>query len=204
MNLKEAYNKLNINENASAEEVKAAYKNLAQKYNPDNYAAGPLYEDATRQMQEITQAFDLIISELRTGDSSNNYSSSTNHSSTSSQYAAIRQQINSGNADYALQELNNIKGGPQNAEWNYLVGSAYYHKGWVNDAMRYFSQAVKLEPHNQEYKSALDNLRYGQNGNMHNNPYTQNNYYGRGMGCSCCDMCAAFMCMDLCCSCGGC
>ncbi len=204
MNLKDAYNKLNLNENASADQVKAAFKELAQKYNPENYSQGPLYDDAKRQIQEVTEAFDTVMTHLRTGDNSTNYQSQSADYSGSSQYASVRQKLSSGNADAALAELNTISGGPKNAEWNFLVGSAYYHKGWVNDALRYYTQAVKLDPSNREYQNAMDNLRYGQNGNMHGNPYAQNNMYGSRVGCSCCDMCAAFMCMDLCCSCGGC
>ena len=33
--------------------------------------------------------------------------------------------------EQALAELNAIQGGANDAEWNFLVGSAYYYKGWV-------------------------------------------------------------------------
>ncbi len=203
MDLREAYSKLNLHQNATIEEVKAAYKTLAQKYNPDNYAAGPLYDDAQKNMQEINDAFDLIMTDLRTGEGSTEHKSSS-FGGGSAQFASVRDKINKGNADAALAELNNIPNGPNNAEWNYLVGKAYYHKGWVNDALRYFTNATNLDPNNLEYRTALNNINNGQDGNMHGNPYQNQNVYGGGMGCSCCDMCAAFMCMDLCCSCGGC
>lgn len=46
---------------ASEEEVKAAYRALAQKYNPENYEAGPLREDAERKMNQINEAFDTVM-----------------------------------------------------------------------------------------------------------------------------------------------
>ena len=113
--------------------------------------------------------------------------------------------INHGDAENALARLNGIADGAQDAEWNFLVGSAYYYKGWVNDALRYFQQACRLNPGNREYEAALRTLTSNANGNMAGNPYaaTSNvNPRGMQMGCSCCDMCTAMMCMDACCGCG--
>ena len=65
----DAYQVLGLARGASEEEVKAAYRALAQKYNPENYEAGPLREDAERKMNQINEAFDTVMSELRTGTS---------------------------------------------------------------------------------------------------------------------------------------
>lgn len=38
---------------------------------------------------------------------------------------------------------------------------------------------------------------------MPGNPYGNNGMAGaQAVGCSCCDMCTAMMCMDMCCGCG--
>ena len=37
----DAYKVLGLTEGATEEEIKTAYRALAQKYNPDNYEAGP-------------------------------------------------------------------------------------------------------------------------------------------------------------------
>ena len=42
----DAYKVLGLTEGATEEEIKTAYRALAQKYNPDNYEAGPLREEA--------------------------------------------------------------------------------------------------------------------------------------------------------------
>ena len=199
-----AYTVLGLREGATVEEVKTAYRALAQKYNPDNYEAGPLHDDAVARMEEVNAAFDEIMSALRTGAAR---ASGTQQAAdgTGSKYADIRQLINSGNVEAALQQLNGVAGGDQDAEWNFLVGSAYYYKGWVNDALRYFQAACRLDPANREYAAALQNLQSSANGNMNGNPYYTANSGNAGMqaGCSCCDLCTAMMCMDMCCGCGG-
>ena len=42
----DAYKVLGLTEGATEEEIKTAYRALAQKYNPDNYEAGPLAPSA--------------------------------------------------------------------------------------------------------------------------------------------------------------
>ena len=48
----DAYKVLGLTEGATEEEIKTAYRALAQKYNPDNYEAGPLREEAEAKMIE--------------------------------------------------------------------------------------------------------------------------------------------------------
>ena len=82
------------------------------------------------------------------------------------------------------------------------MGSAFYYKGWLNEAYQYFSTACRLAPGNREYEAALRNLQAGQNGQMPGNPYgSYGAPGGQAMTCSCCDICAAMYCMDACCTC---
>ena len=54
-----------------------------------------------------------------------------------------------------------------------------------------------------EYEAALRNLQNNAAGAMPGNPYGAQGPYGtQAVGCSCCDMCMAMACMDMCCSCG--
>ena len=59
------YKILGIPNTATEEEVKAAYRELAKKYHPDNYADSPLADLANEKMQEINEAYDTIIANLR-------------------------------------------------------------------------------------------------------------------------------------------
>ena len=62
--MKDPYQILGIPPTASDEEVKEAYRKLARKYHPDNYAAdNPLADLATEKMQEINEAYDAIKNE---------------------------------------------------------------------------------------------------------------------------------------------
>ena len=54
--MKDPYQILGISRNATDEEVKNAYRNLAKKYHPDNYIGTPLAETANEKMQEIADA----------------------------------------------------------------------------------------------------------------------------------------------------
>lgn len=210
----DAYKVLGLTKGASEEEVKAAYRLLAQKYNPENYEAGPLREDAERKMNELNEAFDQVMSELRTGQSNAGQSYGANAGQQTgyqndagdaqSGYPQIRALIRAGRADEALAQLQSIPNGMANAEWNFLMGSAYYYKGWMGEALRYFQEACRLDPANREYAAALFNLQRSAGGQMPGNPYGP---YGgpqaNAIGCSCCDMCTAMICMDMCCGCGG-
>ena len=57
------YKVLGISPNATDEQVKIAYRELAKKYHPDNYANNPLSDLAEEKMQEINQAYDAIVAQ---------------------------------------------------------------------------------------------------------------------------------------------
>lgn len=208
MDANRAYSLLGLREGASEDDIKSAYRTLAKRYDPDQYEAGPLREEAQAKMNEINEAFDTLMSLIRTGSEPHTEysapaSSQEQNGSANGRYRNIRQLINSGAVEQALAQLNAIPDGANDAEWNFLVGSAYYYKGWIAEALRYFETACRLAPGNPEYEAALRNLRNQANGAMPGNPYGNQAPYGtQAVSCSCCDICAAWMCMDMCCSCG--
>ncbi len=201
MDKSKAYDILNLPSTASESEVKTAYKALAQKYNVDNYEAGPLREDAEKKMEEINEAFDILMSYLRTGTTQEATKPiDSSGGETGGRYHAIRQMINNGQADEALAELSAMQGTRNDAEWNFLMGSAYYHKGWLDQALTYFQKAAQLEPHNREYQAALRNLQGNSTGDMPGNPYGGQNTQAQALNCAC-NTCSMILCMDACCGC---
>ena len=220
----DAYKVLGLERGASEDEVKAAYRSLAQKYNPENYEAGPLRQDAEQKMDELNQAFDQVMSELRTGSNvqqpgqpgqtaenpnANPYAQQqpnyTQNTQTDRNFSnQIRAMIGQGRLDEALSALQAQPPEARDAEWHFLMGSAYYYKGWLSQALEFFQQACRLAPTNREYAAALHNLQNSANGQMPGNPYgNYGNAQVNAVGCNCCDMCTAMMCMDMCCGCGG-
>ncbi|MBO5374392.1 MAG: DnaJ domain-containing protein, partial [Clostridia bacterium] len=61
------YKVLGILPSASNEEVKKAYKALAQKYHPDKNE-GPMKDYAESRMKEINEAYDEILKRRASGD----------------------------------------------------------------------------------------------------------------------------------------
>ena len=58
--MSDPYSVLGVSPNASDEEVKKAYRELARKYHPDNYQNNPLADLAEEKMKEVNEAYDAI------------------------------------------------------------------------------------------------------------------------------------------------
>lgn len=189
------YEVLGITPNASDEEVKSAYKNLARKYHPDNYSDNPLSDLAEEKMKEINEAYDKIMDERRnrSGKSGNGYSYNG-----ASAFADVRNYINQNRLEDAQEILDGVEISKRNAEWYFLNGLVLYRRGWYDDAYASISRACNLDPNNFEYRNALNKISSHRNGNF--GGYNQGAYNG---GCSTCDLCQGLICADCCCECMG-
>jgi curved DNA-binding protein CbpA len=197
--MKNPYEVLGVSQNATDEEIKTAYRNLAKKYHPDNYNDSPLADLAEEKMKEINEAYDSICDMRRNGSSSNYSSGSygTNSSYSSTSYPDVRQYIMNGRLDDALELLNGVPEGSRNAEWYFLMGMIYSRKGWGDQAYNYFQRAYQMDPGNPEFKAAFNSVNSRR---AYANPgYNTNS----GMGCSVCDICTGLMCANCLCNCCG-
>ena len=188
------YEILGVSENASEEEIKAAYKNLARKYHPDNYSDNPLSDLAEEKMKEINEAYDTIMARRR-GGSSNGSSYSGNYGG-SGVYNDVRQFINQNRLEDAQEILDGVDIASRNAEWYFLNGSVLYRRGWYDDAFTSFSTACRMDPNNFEYRQNLNNLR------MRARSYT-NTYRTTGGNANAFDCCINLWCLDSICECMG-
>ena len=187
--MRDPYEVLGVSPNASEEEVKRAYRELARKYHPDNYADNPLADLAQEKMKEINEAYDAITKGATAGQSSaDSYARQSRGYGASSNptYAAVRQNINIGNIVVAEQQLNAIAN--RDAEWYFLSGAIAYRKGWMDEARRNYEIACQMAPNNLEYQQALRMFGAG-------NAYRRN-YRGGADGC---DICTSLICADCCC-----
>lgn len=214
--MNDPYSVLGISPNATDEEISKAYKKLAKKYHPDNYANSPLIDVATEKMQEINQAYDQIRRSRQNGGSSNssnnnssnyggynnyyrNYTNSANRSG-GTKYQDVRVFIKSGRIADADQILIGVPVANRDAEWYFLKGTILYRKGWTEQAYNHFQQACNMDPNNVEYRAALNQMNSSRNGQYGGYNPTPN--YSAG-GCSSCDVCTALCCADTCCECMG-
>lgn len=194
------YEVLGVTESATDAQIKAAYRELAKKYHPDNYAQSPLADLAEEKMKQINEAYDKICEMRKNPSSSSNrtyssYANSTNTYYTNTSYPDVRRLIKEGRLDDAMQILNGVNN--RNAEWYYLMGMIFSRKGYTEQAYSYFQTACRMEPNNAEYQSALNNANNRRNYNPHG--YNTTNT----MGCSMCDVCTGILCMNCCCDCLG-
>ena len=61
MAVTDPYKVLGVSPEATDEEIKSAYRQLVKKYHPDNYADSPLADLANEKMQEINEAYDMVM-----------------------------------------------------------------------------------------------------------------------------------------------
>lgn len=193
------YEVLGVSETATDDEIKAAYRKLAKKYHPDNYADSPLADVAEQKMKEINEAYDAINQMRQKGKGTGSTGSSSYSSSSNSQFYNVRIYIQRNMIDQAEQILDSTPMGNRTAEWYYLKGMCAYRRGWSEQAFNNFTTACNMDPNNQEYRAALNNMQNQRSYNY--GGYNQPNMQSTGAGCSCCDVCAAMMCADCMCDC---
>ena len=191
--MNDPYSVLGVSPNASDEEIKKAYRELARKYHPDNYQNNPLADLAEEKMKEINEAYETITKQRSGGGGSyqrpsggyggQSYGGGYQYShqqsgSANPTYARIRNLINSGDLGTAERLLNEV---PQkNGEWYFLSGSIAYRKGWLDEAMQNYSLACQMDPGNMEYRQALAMMQQG------GQAYRPYGYSGGMDGLDCC------------------
>lgn len=191
--MKNPYEVLGVSPSATNEEIRDAYRALAKKYHPDNYADSPLADMAEEKMKEINNAYDEILRQRAEEKNNNKKSESYQQNGTRrEEYARIRQAINANDFRTAEQLLNQIEQYQRDAEWFFLKGCVLLHSGYHFDAIRYINRACELDPNNEEYSTLRDNLRA--QSNAYGNPSSR-----EAGGCSLCDICSLLVCLDCMC-----
>lgn len=210
--MSDPYKVLGVPPTATDDEVKTAYRELAKKYHPDNYADSPLADLAGEKMKEVNEAYDQVMAERRgraqgqsagqAGYSQPGYrggpSAGYSGYQSSSSFYDVRSLIMNGRIADAEQILNGVPSDGRNAEWFFLKGTVLYKRGWLDEAYNHFVRASQMEPGNMEYRSAMNQVM-----NQRNGSYGGYNPNGQMGGCTACDVCNGLICADCCCECMG-
>lgn len=198
--MKDPYQVLGVSKNATDDEIKNAYRELARKYHPDNYTDNPLSDLAGEKMKEINDAYDTILNSRRGASSKNsgNAYGGYNGSYSGTNFPEVRNLINQGRLEQAQEILDGVPPQNRDAEWYFLNGTVLYRRGWFDQAYTSFSTACRMNPQNPEYRNAMNNARR-QSGTQYN-PYRS---YGTANECTTCDICNGLICADCCCECMG-
>lgn len=197
------YKVLGVSPSATDEQVKEAYRALAKKYHPDQYADSPLKDLADEKMKEINEAYDTITAQRRDagqGRAGGYGGYNSVGSNPASGFSDVRNLIMTGRIADAEQILNGVPADRRNAEWYFLKGSVLYRRGWLEEAKDHFSRACQMDPGNGEYSAAL-NQAMNQGSGMYGG-YRSGGGMSSG-GCNACDMCTSLMVADCCCECMG-
>lgn len=196
--MKNPYEVLGIDRNATDDEIKEAYRALARKYHPDQYADQDMRDMASEKMKEINAAYDSIINSRRSRKKS------ADSFSTSGEFPDIRSLIAAGRLDDAQELLDGVPVDRRSAEWYFLNGTVSYRRGWYDAAYTSFSTACNMDSENPEYRAAFARMQKQRGGfggyrGASNPNYNGGNNTNGGCFCTPCDMCSSLICADCCC-----
>ena len=213
--MNDPYVVLGVSQNASDEEVKTAYRNLAKKYHPDNYANAPdVAELAAEKMAEVNEAYDAIMNARKNGTSAGGSSSASqeNYGNTYGTYsgtqhtdfADVRNLISAGRVTDAEMVLDGVPVARRTAAWYFLKGTVLYRRGWIDQAYAYFETAVNNAPNNTEYRAAYTQVSQQRSGKTSGYSYQpRQSGSSCSSGCGPCSTCVGLLCADSCCECFG-
>ena len=173
------YKVLGLEEGASADEIKKAYRHMAKINHPDLHPDDP---NAVEKMNEINEAYDMLTNPDKYAvrkaqqEAQQQAQQQTAETEIVRDYSAANQRgiarpvvmegdspevkkvvelINTDQALTATYLLTHIPSTDRNARWYYLDSLAYYVQGKYAQAAEQMEKACQMDPKNQTYQNHL-------------------------------------------------
>lgn len=200
---------LGVDRYASQSEILEAYKEKRAYYQEHVFDEGESGAEAARMLAVLDSAYQQAM-EM-------SHDSATVSGEGESSFEGVKQAIRDKNPERAQQELDRIS--YRGAEWHYFQSIVFYEKNWLNDSKKQLEIALQMDPSNDKYIRALDNLKkkidgsrpydkegsqgvYGSNSNTTYSDRSYSQQQGTAAD-GCCAACQALWCADCCCECMG-
>lgn len=203
------YNIFGLTEEATDEELAAAYQQLREKYREDRWLEGEAGNEAAKKLTELENAYKELTEERK------RQSKNTEGASAFEEISRLLKEGDVNGAQAILDDFNE-----RNAEWHYLQAVVFYKKNWINDSKKQLEIAMQMDPDNNKYREAYGKMnakaeyekQQKEKDKNQQNPYSTapagdgNQQMGGTNACDqCCSCCYTTLCINcifnMCCGC---
>lgn len=198
---------LGVDKNATQSEILEAYKQKRAYYQAHVFDEGESGAQAASMLNQLDDAYQQAMEMA--------VESATVTGEGESAYEQVKQAIRSKDIETAQKLLDDMS--YRGAEWHYYQSVVFYEKNWLNDTKKQLEIALQMDPQNDKYKRALDNLKkkidgsrpydkegaqgvYNADSTQTDRTYTQRD---GAVADGICSACQALWCADCCCECMG-
>lgn len=198
---------LGVDKNATQSEILEAYKQKRAYYQAHVFDEGESGAQAASMLNQLDDAYQQAMEMA--------VESATVTGEGESAYEQVKQAIRSKDIETAQKLLDDMS--YRGAEWHYYQSVVFYEKNWLNDTKKQLEIALQMDPQNEKYQHALDNLKkkidgsrpYDKEGSQGvynaDSAQTDRTYTQRdgAVADGICSACQALWCADCCCECMG-
>ena len=142
--MQEFYKILGVSENATDEEIEAAYSRLKDEYSRDRFLEGEAGNLAAKNLTKLETAYQEIKESRR--------NTAKPDGKEPESLEEVEKLLKAGKIAEAQTALDNVT--DRSAEWHYLQSVVFYKKNWLNESKKQLEIAMNIEPHNQKYSDA--------------------------------------------------